>query len=71
MEMYATIVYVITDEVLRILRVIDDTQSKMSNAEVITFAIVTAKFFSGNYRVARYIPKQTQELEFWVRDFFV
>ncbi len=54
MEMYATIVYVITDEVLRILNVIDDPQSKMSNAEVITFAIITAKFFSGNYKMARY-----------------
>jgi Transposase DDE domain len=30
----------------------------MSNAEVITFAIVTAKFFSGNYRFARYFCKK-------------
>jgi len=58
MEMYATIVYVIADEVLRILKVIDDSQSKMSNAEVITFAIVTAKFFSGNYNMARYMCKK-------------
>ena len=58
MEMYATIVYVIADEVLRILQVIDDPQSKMSNAEVITFAIVTAKFFSGNYRMAKYMCKK-------------
>lgn len=58
MEMYATIVYVIADEVLRILKVIDDPQSKMSNAEVITFAIVTAKFFSGNYKTARYMCKK-------------
>ena len=58
MEMYATIVYVIADEVLRILNVIDDPQSKMSNAEVITFAIITAKFFSGNYKLARYMCKK-------------
>jgi Transposase DDE domain len=58
MEMYATVVYVISEEVLRILKVEDDPQSKMSNAEVITFAIVTAKFFSGNYKMARYICKK-------------
>jgi hypothetical protein len=55
MDMYATIVYVVTDEVLRLLQVKDDPQSKMSNAEIITFAIITAKFFSGNYKTARYL----------------
>lgn len=58
MEMYTTAVYVIVDEVLRILNVNDDPQSRMSNAEVITFAIVTAKFFSGNYQFARYFCKK-------------
>ena len=58
MESYATIVYVISDEVLRILNVKDDPQSKMSNAEVMAFAIVTAKFFSGNYKMARYLCKK-------------
>lgn len=58
MEMYATTVYVIADEVLRILNVKDDPQSKMSNAEVITFAIVSAKFFSGNHKLTRYLCKQ-------------
>lgn len=55
METYAITVYVITEEVLRILKVNDDHQSIMSNAEIITFAIFTAKFFSGNYKLARYI----------------
>ncbi len=36
MEMYATTVYVIADEVLRILNLKDDSQSRMSNAEIIT-----------------------------------
>jgi len=49
MEMYATTVFVIADEVLRILNLKDDNQSRMSNAEIITFAICTAKFFSGNF----------------------
>jgi hypothetical protein len=34
---------VISEEVLRILNVVDDLQSKMSNAEVITFAIISSK----------------------------
>ena len=58
MEIYATTVYVIVDEVLRILNVNDDPQAKMSNSEVITFAIVTAKFYSGNYRFASYFSKR-------------
>jgi hypothetical protein len=58
MEVYATIVYVISDEVLRILNVKDDSQSRMSNAEVITFAILTAKFFAGNYKMSRYFCKR-------------
>ena len=52
--MYATIVYVIAEEVLGFLEAEDNPQSKMSNAEVITFAIITGKFFSGNYKMARY-----------------
>jgi hypothetical protein len=58
MEMYATIVYVVTDEVLRILQFLDDPQSEMSHAEVITFAIVAAKFFSGNHKMTRYMCKR-------------
>jgi len=36
-----------------ILNIQNNHQSIMSNAEVITFAIVTARFFSGNYKMAR------------------
>ncbi len=55
METYVTTVYVIADEIIRILKIQDDPQSKMSTSEVITFAIVTAKFFAGNYKMARYM----------------
>jgi hypothetical protein len=58
MEIYATTVYVISDEVLHILGVKDDPQSKMSNSEVITFAILAAKFFSINYKMCRYFCKK-------------
>ena len=58
MEMYATIVYVISDEVLRALGLEDNPQSQMSNAEVITFAIITAKFFQSNHKFSRYLCKR-------------
>jgi hypothetical protein len=50
METYFITVYVIVEEVIRILKIKDDPQSIMSNAEVMTFAIITTKFFSGNLR---------------------
>jgi hypothetical protein len=53
MEIYAITTYVIAEEVLKLLKFHDDPQVIMSNAEVITFAIVTAKFFTGNYKMAR------------------
>lgn len=63
--MFATTVYVVTEEVFRLLRLEDDPQSKMSNAEIVTFAILTAKFFSGNYKLARYFCKKLGVL-FWL-----
>lgn len=58
MEMYATIVYVISDEILKALELVDNPQIQMSNAEVIAFCIVTAKFFQGNYKLSRYLCKK-------------
>jgi hypothetical protein len=59
METYFITVYVIVEEVIRILKIKDDPQSIMSNAEVMTFAIITTKFFSGNFKMARYLCKKT------------
>jgi hypothetical protein len=58
MDMYATTVYVITDEVLRALKIKDDPQVHMTNAEVITFAIISSKFFYSNFTRARFICKE-------------
>lgn len=55
MEIFAITTYVITEEVLKLLKFQDDPQKMMSHAEVITFAILAAKFFSGNFKMARYI----------------
>ena len=58
MEMYAITTYVIAQELLGALKIYDNYQSLMSNAEVMTFAIVTAKFFSGNFKMSRYMCKK-------------
>jgi hypothetical protein len=58
MEIYAITTYVIAEEVLKLLKFQDDPQVIMSNAEIITFAIITAKFFSGNYKMAGYICRR-------------
>jgi hypothetical protein len=55
MEVFAITVYVISHEILRLLEIEDDLQSEMSNAEVITFTILAAKYFSSNHKMTRYI----------------
>jgi hypothetical protein len=55
MEIYAITTYVIADEVLKLLKLQDDPQAIMSNAEIITFAIIAAKFFTGNFKMAKYV----------------
>ena len=57
MQTYAVVVYVISDEILKLLGCKDEQQAKMSNAEVMTFAILAAKHFHSNYKMARYICK--------------
>jgi len=49
------VIYCICDEVLKSLNIIDDQQCKMSSAEVMAFAIMSAQLYSGNYRKARLI----------------
>ena len=42
-------IYAITDDLLTALGHREDSRSTMSNAEVITSALVAAKFFGGNH----------------------
>lgn len=58
METFVTTVYVISYEVLKFLGIEEDPQVHMSNAEVITFAILAAKYFSSNYKMTRYLCKR-------------
>ncbi len=55
METYAITVFVISEEILRILGVTDNPQSLMSNAEIMTFAILSTRYFSSNHKMTRYI----------------
>jgi hypothetical protein len=57
METFSIVTYIICDEVLNLMKYEDDEQSKMSNAEVMTFAIITAKYFSSNYARANLLCK--------------
>lgn len=58
MNDFATLIYVISDDLLRTLNIKDNPQSQMTNAEVITFAILSGKYFYGNFKRSRFICKE-------------
>ena len=51
------VIYCICDEVFKALNVSEDLQSKMSNAEVVTFALLSSLYYGGNYQKTRMIAK--------------
>lgn len=58
MEIFVTTAYVLCDEVLKALEFKDDPQSLMATAEVMAFALLSAKYFSGNHKFTRYISNK-------------
>ena len=44
METFATTVYVLGEEVLKLLGIKEELNAKMSNSEVMTFTILAAKY---------------------------
>lgn len=54
MEIEIITTFCICDDYLNAIGYKDDSQSKMSSSEVMTTALVAAKFFSGNYEKSRY-----------------
>ena len=63
METKAIVTYVICDDTIKDLGIVDDVQSIMSTAEVMTTAIISAIQYSGNIektrqalKSERYIP---------------
>ena len=60
LDTQAILIYVICDEVLKILKIKDDPQALMSNAEVMTFCILAAKLHTGNHSLARWSCRQAR-----------
>lgn len=58
MDHAAVSIYVVCDEVLTLLGVEDDPQSRMSNAEVAAFTILASQEFAGNHRRARWMCRR-------------
>jgi hypothetical protein len=64
-------VFTICDDILRAMRHQDDVRSQMSNAEVMTTAIVSMLYFSGSFEKSRiflremgYIPRMLSKSRF-------
>ncbi len=53
MEAKAIVTYVVCDDTIKNLKLQDDTQSRISTAEVMTTAIISAIQYSGNIEKAR------------------
>jgi len=51
------VIYCICDEVVKTLGIKDDIQCKMSTVEVMTFAIMSAQLYGGNYRRTRLVAQ--------------
>ena len=49
------VIYCLCDEVLKTLQFNDDPQCKMSTAEVMTFSLMSAMIYQGNYQKSRLI----------------
>ena len=65
MDTVIVAVFTICEDMLRAMRHKDDIRSQMSDAEVMTTAVVAMLYFSGNFERARiflqemgYIPKE-------------
>lgn len=51
-------IYVVCDEVIKMLNIKDDVQTQMSTSEVTAFAILASKLFYGNHRLTRWVCKK-------------
>lgn len=71
MDTAITAIYCLTDDFLKAIGHREDPQTTMSDAEVLTTALVAARFFGGNFEVARQdlhkpdlIPKMLSKSQF-------
>ena len=51
-------IYVVCDEVLKMLEIKDDLQTLMSTSEVVAFTIMSSRLFSGNHRLTHGLAKK-------------
>ena len=57
-------IYVSADELFKALGIKDDPQSRMNNAEVVTFALLASNYFACNYRKARLILRHVKYFKY-------
>jgi hypothetical protein len=55
MDTEAIIIYAVCDEVIKLLNIVDDPQTVMSNAEIMAFSIISAKLVGGNHKLSRWL----------------
>jgi hypothetical protein len=53
MNVTVVAIYVVCDEVLKMLEIKDNSQALMSTFEVAAFTIMSSRLFSGNHRLTR------------------
>ncbi len=57
-DTYIVTVYVVLDDLLRVLRYHDDRRAELSAAEILTVAVVAAKYFQNHHERALYLLVQ-------------
>lgn len=60
MEDFTVAIYCFLDDFMKISHPKEDVKRKMNNAEILTTAIISARYFSGNYVRGRYYMKHYQ-----------
>ena len=54
------VIYCLCDETLKALNFKDDLQCKMTTAEIVTFSLMSAIIFGGDYRKSRLMAMYTE-----------
>ena len=57
-DTYIVTVYVVLDDLLRVLQYHDDGRAELSAAEILTVAVVAAKYFQNHHERALYLLVQ-------------
>jgi hypothetical protein len=55
MDIEVVKIYVVCDDILQALRVVDDPQAQMTHAEVMSFPMITGRLMHGKHQKARWL----------------